>query len=76
VRTSSQRVSSHGAEVYPLGGSALLKLVQRVGVDGNVQPHLSAVGGAVDAQCLGLVEQLVELVGSDLVVVHRYMMII
>ena len=76
VGTGSQRVGRRGVEVGPLGGGALLKLVERVGVDGNVQPHLSARGGAVDAQRFGLVEQLVEFVRGDLVVAHGYMMLL
>ena len=74
VGTGSQSVGRGGAEIGPSGGGALLKLVQRVGVNGYVQPHLGALGRAADAQ--RLTEQLVELVGGDLVVVHPYVMLI
>ncbi|MDP8910095.1 MAG: hypothetical protein M3N47_13490 [Chloroflexota bacterium] len=44
--------------------------MQRVGVDRDVQSHLGAVHGAIDARRLSVVDELVELVRGDLVVVH------
>jgi hypothetical protein len=43
--------------------------VQRLGIDRDVQAHLGPLRGTGGAQRFGVVEQAVELVGSDLVVV-------
>lgn len=75
--TGAQRMRGRDAQVGSLRSGSLLKLMQRVGIDSDVQAHLRSVGGRGDGHGLGLVEQPVKLVGRDLVVVlHRYIMLI
>src|SRR5436190_1786168 len=74
--TGSQGVGCGGVEVGSLGGGSLLELVQRFGVNRDVEAHLGAVSRMRDLQSLGVVEQVVELGGGDLVVGHGYMMMI
>jgi hypothetical protein len=53
-------VGCRGVEVGALGRCTLLELLQRPGIDGDVEAHLRPVGGSTGAERFRLVEEAVE----------------
>jgi hypothetical protein len=76
VCAGAQSFGGSNADIGALSGCALLEFVQRGGINRDIQAHLGAVRIAVYAQRLARVEEVVQLVGGDLVVVHGYMMLV
>lgn len=75
VRANPQRFGSSGVEVSAISSRSLLKLLQGLGIDGDVQPHLGAADRTHGAQRRSLVQETIELVGIDLfAVLHPYIM--
>ncbi len=75
MRASPQGVGGSSVEVSAISSRSLLKLLQGLGIDGDVQPHLGPADRMHGAQRLSLAQETIELVGIDLfAVLHPYIM--
>lgn len=69
VRALAQRAGGGRVQVGALRRGSQLQLVQRLGIDGDGQTHVGRPVGSTGIEGRGVVEEVVELLGGDLVVV-------